>query len=106
MHGFPPQISKDDLERQVTRLQGWATEQGYGEFEVVTEIGSGLNGKRRRLLRLLKDPEVDRIIVEYRDRLARFGFEMVEAACAAAGRRPGKGPPGDPHLRVWTYVRA
>lgn len=37
---------KDDLERQVTRLQRWATEQGYGEFEVVTEIGSGLNGKR------------------------------------------------------------
>ena len=49
---------------------------------MVTEVGSGLNGKRRKLLR---DPRVGRV-VEHRDRLARFGFEMLEAALAAAGK--------------------
>jgi putative resolvase len=50
---------------------------------VVTEVGSGLNGKRRKLLR---DPRVSPMVVEHRDRLARFGFEMLEAALAAAGK--------------------
>jgi putative resolvase len=50
---------------------------------VVTEVGSGLNGKRRKLLR---DPRVSRMVVQHRDRLARFGFEMLEAALAAAGK--------------------
>jgi putative resolvase len=54
---------------------------------VVAEIGSGLNGKRRKLLRVLKDPTVGRIVVEHRDRLTRFGFELVEAALYASGKR-------------------
>jgi len=53
----------------------------------VTEIGSGLNGCRRKLMRLLSDPEVTTIIVEHRDRLARFGFEYIEAALMAQGRK-------------------
>jgi predicted site-specific integrase-resolvase len=51
----------------------------------VAEVGSGLNGKRRGLLRLLRDATVTTIVVEHRDRLARFGFDMVEAAMAARG---------------------
>lgn len=54
---------------------------------MVAEIGSGLNGRRKRLLRVLRDPKVSLIVVEHRDRLARFGFQMVEAALAAAGKR-------------------
>ena len=50
---------------------------------MVTEVGSGLNGKRRKLLR---DPRVSRMVVEHRDRLGRCGFEMLEAALAAAGK--------------------
>jgi putative resolvase len=53
---------------------------------VVTEIGSGLNGKRKKLLRILRDPRVVRMVVEHRDRLARFGFDWLEAAMAASGR--------------------
>jgi predicted site-specific integrase-resolvase len=49
----------------------------------VTEVGFGLNGKRRKLLR---DPRVSRMVVEHRDRRARFGFEMLEPALAAAAR--------------------
>jgi putative resolvase len=76
-----------DLERQVERLKAFAQAQGWQDFEVVAEIGSGLNGKRRKLLRVLKDPTVGRIVVEHRDRLARFGFELVEAALYASGKQ-------------------
>lgn len=77
---------KEDLERQVQRLQAFAQEQGWTEVTVVTEIGSGLNGKRKNLLRILRDPQVVRIVVEHRDRLARFGCDVLEAALAASGR--------------------
>jgi putative resolvase len=76
-----------DLERQVERLKAFAQAQGWQDFEVVAEIASGLNGKRRKLLRVLKDPTVGRIVVERRDRLVRFGFELVEAALHASGKR-------------------
>lgn len=51
------------------------------------EVGSGMNGPRRRLARLLSDPAATVIVVEHRDRLARFGFEHVQAWVASAGRR-------------------
>jgi putative resolvase len=77
---------KEDPERQVQRLQAFVQEQGWTEVKAVTEIGSGLNGKRKKLLRILRDPQVVRIVVEHRDRLARFGFDWLEAAMAASGR--------------------
>jgi predicted site-specific integrase-resolvase len=52
----------------------------------VTEVGSALNGHRRKFLALLRDPSVGRIVVERRDRFCRFGSEYVEAALAAYGR--------------------
>jgi predicted site-specific integrase-resolvase len=77
---------KADLERQVDRLRIFAAAKGYEGVEVVSEIGSGLNGHRRRLLALLSDTAVGRIVVEHRDRLARFGVEYIEAALVAQGR--------------------
>ena len=53
----------------------------------VSEIGSGLNGHRAKIMRLLSDPAVQTIVVEHRDRLARFGSEYIEAALAACGRK-------------------
>jgi len=47
----------------------------------------GLNGRRRKVLRLLSDPTISTILVEHRDRLARVGAEAVTAALAAQGRR-------------------
>ena len=85
---------KADLDRQVERLRKWAADWGV-EAEVVAEVGSGLNGKRRKLLRLLRDPSVGLIVVEHRDRLARFGFEMVEAALLGSGRRIAVVDPGE-----------
>jgi predicted site-specific integrase-resolvase len=76
-----------DLDRQVARVAAWATGQGFSVDRVVTEVGSALNGKRRKFLALLRDESVSVIAVEHRDLFARFGAEYVEAALAAQGRR-------------------
>lgn len=55
--------------------------------EVVKEVGGGLDGRRGDLHRVLSDPDVAVIVVEHRDRLARFGVEYLESALAATGRR-------------------
>jgi putative resolvase len=75
-----------DLDRQVARLTRWATTNGHVVGEVVTEVGSGLNGKRPKLRRILSDPSASVVVVEHRDRLARFGVEHLEAALSAHGR--------------------
>ena len=76
-----------DLDRQVARLTEWATSQGMAVAEVVTEVGSGMNGRRKKLARILADPTATTIVVEHRDRLARFGVEHLESALSAQGRR-------------------
>lgn len=53
----------------------------------VSEIGSGLNGHRAKVMRLLADASVHTVVVEHRDRLARFGSEYIEAALSASGRK-------------------
>jgi putative resolvase len=78
---------KPDLDRQVARVVQGATGLGLPVAEVVTEVGSGLNGRRRKLHRLLSDPRAAVIVVEHRDRLARFGVEHLEAVLSASGRR-------------------
>lgn len=74
------------LDAQVARVTQWAVGNGHSVDDVVTEVGSGLNGKRRKFLRLLGDASVQTIIVEHRDRFCRFGAEYVEAALKAQNR--------------------
>ncbi|MBW2671838.1 MAG: IS607 family transposase [Deltaproteobacteria bacterium] len=78
---------RGDLQRQVERLVTYANARGWRIADIVTEIGSGLNGRRKKLLKLLADPNVRHILVEHRDRLARFGVEFIEAALSASGRK-------------------
>ncbi|MBK8750700.1 MAG: IS607 family transposase [Candidatus Competibacteraceae bacterium] len=78
---------KADLERQIARLAVYAAENRWRVTEMVKEVGSGLNGHRRGLMWLLRTPTVTTVVVEHRDRLMRFGFEYVESALAAQGRR-------------------
>jgi len=78
---------RSDLDRQVARVTAWATGQHLSVDRVVTEVGSALNGRRRKFLGLLGDKGVSTIVVEHRDRFARFGAEYVEAAMSASGRR-------------------
>lgn len=70
---------KDDLERQVKFLQS-----KYPEGELVKEIGSGLNFKRRKLLSILEriyKGDISMLVVAYSDRLVRFGFPLIEWLC-------------------------
>ena len=76
-----------DLDRQIARITEWATVNGHSVDEVLCEVGSGLNGKRPKLRRVLPDPSAMVVVVEHRDRLARFGVEYLEAALAAHGRK-------------------
>ena len=92
-------VSGDDqrfgLDRRVARLAGWAAGQGVAVAGVVCEVGPGMGGRRPRLRRVLSDPSVTVIVVEHRDRLARFGAGQLGAALAAAGRRVLVADPGE-----------
>ena len=78
---------RDDLDRHVARVTTWATTNGHSIDRVVSEVGSGLNGERRKFLGILSDSKVTTIIVEHRDRFAKFGSEYVAASLQANGRR-------------------
>jgi putative resolvase len=78
---------KAELERQLGRLAEYASRERLTVVRSVSDIGSGINGHRAKLLGLLSDPAVQTIVVEHRDRLARFGSEYIEAALSACGRK-------------------
>lgn len=72
-----------------------ATGNGHRVTGVACEAGSGLNGRRPELRRIVPDPPVTVMVVERRDRLARFGVAHLESALAAAGRRVVAADPGE-----------
>lgn len=76
-----------DLQRQADRLKAFAVNLGHPDAQIVTEIGSGVSDRRRKLAKILGDPNVGIIIVEHRDRLARMNCGLVEQALEAQGRR-------------------
>jgi predicted site-specific integrase-resolvase len=78
---------KEDLKRQVQRLRDYAATQGFQIAKEVSEIGSGLNGHRKKVLAILQDASITIILIEHRDRLARFGVPLLESALASAGRK-------------------
>jgi putative resolvase len=76
---------KPHLENQANRLWAYAGQNGMLLDDVVSEVASGLNDRRPKLRKLLSDPTVHTMIVEHRERLARFGVGMVEAMLQARG---------------------
>lgn len=84
------QAKDGNLERQKERLLEAARQKGYEVQSVVAEQASGLNENRRglkRLLGLAQKGEIDVVLVEFRDRLARFGFSYLARAFEMAGAR-------------------
>ena len=77
---------KANLERQTERLSQYCEARGYQVTKVVKEIASGLNDSRSKLVTLLKDTSITRIVVEHKDRLTRFGFNYIETLFEIAGR--------------------
>lgn len=70
----------DDLERQINNLRTYLDTK-YSTYEVITDIGSGINYQKpglKKLIEKINRKEVDLIVVLYKDRLLRFGFELVE----------------------------
>ena len=76
---------KPHLENQANRLWAYAGQNSILLDQVVSEVASGLNDRRPKLRRLLSDPTVHTIIVEHRERLARFGVGMVETMLQSRG---------------------
>lgn len=82
------QKQKDNLERQVGRLLEYCLKNKFENVELFKEIGSGLNDNRKELKKLLnriKTNEIKRLIIEYRDRLTRYGYTLLESYCNAFG---------------------
>ena len=77
---------KSDLERQVQRLRDYAVARGYQVAKEVTEIASGMNDSRPKFLKLLADASIGTIIVEYRDRGTRFGWNYITTLMQVQGR--------------------
>ncbi len=77
---------REHLERQAERLLHYCEARGYQVAQVVKEIASGVNDDRPKLLSLLKDTSITRLVVEHKDRLTRFGFRSLETLFEAQGR--------------------
>jgi predicted site-specific integrase-resolvase len=76
---------KDDLERQKQVLELYCARQGW-TFEVIADLGSGMNYNKKGLKRLLDEiieGRVGRLVIAHKDRLLRFGAELVFAICEA-----------------------
>lgn len=78
---------KDDLERQIDNVKTYMYAKGYS-FEIISDIGSGINYNKKglnQLIDMVTNSEVDKIVVLYKDRLIRFGFELIENICNKYG---------------------
>jgi predicted site-specific integrase-resolvase len=78
--------NKENLEKQKQRLLDYCAAKGYTVINVVTEVGSGLNDSRAKLEKLITDKNIDIIIVEHKDRFARFGINYIEKLLEMQGR--------------------
>jgi len=71
---------KDDLERQIELIRRYAKERGW-EIEILKDVGSGLKEDRRnfqKLLKMVMNREISKVVIAYPDRLTRFGFKILE----------------------------
>ena len=70
--------NKDLIENQAKRLEAYAIAKGYKIRQIVKEFSSGLNDERKQLTKILQENKYDKIIVEHKDRLTRFGFNWIQ----------------------------
>jgi predicted site-specific integrase-resolvase len=79
--------NKGNLEMKKDRLISYCNAKGYIVSLVVTEIGSGLNDEREKLEKILLDKSINLIVVEHKDRLARFGLNYIQKLLELDNRR-------------------
>lgn len=74
---------KDDLDRQIQVLELYCASQGW-QFEIINDLGSGMNYHKKGLKQLLDgilNDEIGRLVLTHKDRLLRFGAELIFALC-------------------------
>ena len=78
---------KKDLKRQVEQLQLFCAANGWN-YEVIEDLGSGMNYNKRGLKGLIKvlcNQEIERLVITHKDRLLRFGSELIFSICGHVG---------------------
>jgi predicted site-specific integrase-resolvase len=78
---------KDDLERQKQVLELFCAQNGW-QYQIIEDLGSGLNYSKKglkRLIRLIIDNQVERLVITHKDRLLRFGSELIFSLCEHFG---------------------
>ena len=78
---------KDDLQRQIENVKTYMYAKGY-QFDVIKDIGSGINYNKKglnQLIDMITNSEVEKVVVLYKDRLIRFGYELIENLCNKYG---------------------
>lgn len=76
---------KEDLERQKKMLEIFCAANGW-QYEVISDLGSGMNYQKkglRKLLEAILDGQIGRLVITHKDRLLRFGAELVFSICEA-----------------------
>lgn len=74
---------KDELEKQVENVKSYMYAKGYS-FEVITDIGSGINYENKGLQELISSinsNQVTKVVILRKDRLVQFGFELIQLLC-------------------------
>ena len=74
---------KDELEKQVENVKSYMYAKGYS-FEVITDIGSGINYKNKglhELISLINSNQITKVVILHKDRLVGFGFELIQLLC-------------------------
>lgn len=77
--------NKNNLIKQSERLTSFCNAKGWGVAESITEVGSGLNDNRPKLIKLLQEAKPTKLVVEHKDRLTRFGFNYIKILCNHIG---------------------
>lgn len=81
---------RNDLNNQILAMKKFATDNNIPHDIIIEDVGGGLNFKRdklRLLLKMIMSKEVDTIIVAHKDRLIRFGFELIEYIAELCGTK-------------------
>lgn len=89
---------QEDLQRQVEALK-----QAYPQHQVVTDVGSGLNWQRKGLRTVLERAlrgMVSEVVVMHKDRLCRFGFELIDFVLQQSGAKLLVHSPSDDHVKT------
>ncbi len=74
---------KDDLDRQISLIENYLSTKGV-RYEIIKDVGSGINYNKKglkELLGLVSQNRVDTLYILHKDRLVRFGFELIETIC-------------------------